>query len=117
STYSGKLERLSQSDSRSVFNQKRNYNAPSPRAAPSFDDKSQSSNAEFYFRATGYNSSLKKPLVFEGNYIASSLLQKKIAKAKVEAAERDEQAPARITGIAKVRGESPVQIDAIAVPQ
>jgi hypothetical protein len=114
STYSGKLEPLAQNDARSILNQKRNYAAPSSRAATSFDDKPQAANAEFYFRATGYNSSLKKHLVFEGNYIASSAsAQKKVAKAEAE--ERDEQIPARITGTAKIRGESPVQIDAIAV--
>jgi hypothetical protein len=119
STYSGKLEPLAQNDARSVFNQKQNYTAPSSRAAAtSFDDKAQSANGEFYFRATGYNSSLKKPLVFEGNYIASSVpAQKKVAKAKAEAEERDEQTPARITGTARIHGESPVQIDAIAVAQ
>ena len=116
STYSGKLEPLAQNDARSVFNQKQNYTAPASRAAGSFDDKAQAANAEFYFRATGYNSSLKKRLVFEGNYIASSVsAQKKVAKAEAE--ERDEQIPARITGTAKIRGESPVQIDAIAVSQ
>jgi hypothetical protein len=115
STYSGKLEPLAQNDARSVFNQKQNYSAPASHAASSFDEKAQSTNAEFYFRASGYNSSLKKPLVFEGNYIASSVAQKKVAKAKAEAEERDEQTPARITGTAKIRGESPVQIDAIAV--
>jgi hypothetical protein len=114
STYSGKLEPLAQNDARSIFNQKRNYAAPSSRAAASFDDKAQAANAEFYFRATGYNSSLRKRLVFEGNYIASSVsAQKKVAKGEAE--ERDEQIPARITGTAKIRGESPVQIDAIAV--
>jgi len=114
STYSGKLEPLAQNDPRSIFNQKRNYPAPASRAAPGFDDKGQAANAEFYFRATGYNSSLKKRLVFEGNYVASSVsAQKKVAKAEGE--ERDEQTPARITGTAKVGGESPVQIDAIAV--
>jgi hypothetical protein len=117
STYSGKLEPLTQNDARSVLNQKRNYAAPSSRAAVSSDDKAQSANAEFYFRATGYNSSLKKPLVFEGNYIASSVAEKKMAKAKGEVEERDEQAPARITGTAKIHGESPVQIDAVAVAQ
>jgi len=117
STYSGKLEPLAQNDARSVFNQKQNYNAPSSRAASRVDDKAQSTNAEFYFRAAGYNSSLKKPLVFEGNYIVSSVAQKKVAKAKAEAEERDEQTPARITGTAKIRGESPVQIDAVAVAQ
>ena len=114
STYSGKLEPLAQNDARSIFNQKRNYAAPSSRPVTSFDDKAQAAKAEFYFRATGYNSSLKKRLVFEGNYIASSVsAQKKAAKAEAE--ERDEQIPARITGTAKIRGESPVQIDAIAV--
>ena len=71
--------------------------------AASFDDKAQAANAEFYFRATGYNSSLKKRVVFEGNYIASSAAaQKKVAEAKAEAEERDEQTPARITGTAKI---------------
>jgi len=112
STYSGKLEPLGQNDARSIFNQKRNYAAPSSRAAASFAGKAQAATAEFYFRASGYNSSLKKRVVFEGNYIASSAsAQKKVAKAE----ERDEQTPARITGTAKIRGESPVQIDAVAV--
>jgi hypothetical protein len=114
STYSGRLEPLAKNDARSIFNQKRNYAAPSSRAPASFDDKAQAANAEFYFRATGYNSSLKKRVVFEGNYIASSATaQKKTAEAKAE--ERDEQTRARITGTAKIPGESPLQIDAIAV--
>ena len=116
STYSGKLEPLAQNDARSIYNQK-NYNAPSARAAQTFDEKARSANAEYYFRATGYNTSLKKSLVFEGNYIAPlEVAQKKAAKAKTESEERDEEASARITGIAKVHGESSVQIDAIAVP-
>jgi len=116
STYSGRLEPLAQNDARSIFNQKRNYAAPSSRAPAGFDDKAQVANVEFYFRATGYNSSLKKRVVFEGNYIASSAAaQKKAAEAKVEAEERDEQTRARITGTAKIPGESPLQIDAIAV--
>src|SRR6478672_400736 len=116
STYSGRLEPLAKNDARSIFNQKRNYAAPSSPAPASFDDKAQATNVEFYFRATGYNSSLKKRVVFEGNYIASSsAAQKKAAEAKAEAEERDEQSPARITGTAKIPGESPLQIDAIAV--
>ena len=116
STYSGRLEPLAKNDARSIFNQKRNYAAPSSRASASFDDKAQAANAEFYFRATGYNSSLKKRVVFEGNYIASSAAaQKKAAEAKAEAEERDEQTRARITGTAKIPGESSLQIDAIAV--
>jgi hypothetical protein len=117
STYSGKLEALAQDDARSIYNQKKNYNAPSSRTTPAFDEKAQSANAEYYFRATGYNTSLKKSLVFEGNYIAAlGVAQKKMGKAKTESEERDEEASARITGVAKVHGESPVQIDAVAVP-
>jgi hypothetical protein len=112
STYSGKLEPLGQTDARSIFNQKQNYAAPSSRATDSFGDKEQP-NAEFHFRATGYNSSLKKRVVFEGNYFVSSTAAQKKVEAKAE--ERDEQTPARITGTAKVRGQSAVQIDAIAV--
>jgi hypothetical protein len=118
STYSGRLEPLAKNDARSIFNQKRNYAAPSSRAPASFDDKAQAANAEFYFRATGYNSSLKKRVVFEGNYIASSSAEQKKAaepKAEAEAEERGEQTRARITGTAEIPGESPVQIDAIAV--
>jgi hypothetical protein len=116
STYSGRLEPLAKNDARSIFNQKRNFAAPSARAPASFDDNAQAANAEFYFRATGYNSSLKKRVVFEGNYIASSSAeQKKAAEPKAEAEERGEQTRARITGTAKIPGESPLQIDAIAV--
>jgi len=115
STYFGKLEPLAQNDARSIYNQKKN--APFSQGARAFDEKAQSANAEYYFRATGYNTSFKKSLVFEGNYIAPlGVAQKKVAKAKTESEERDEEASARITGIAKVHGESPVQIDAVAVP-
>src|SRR6266480_1173323 len=115
STYSGKLESLAQNDARSIYNQKKN--APFSKGARAFDEKAQSANAEYYFRATGYNTSLKKSLVFEGNYIAPlGVAQKKVAKAKTKSEERDEEASARITGVAKVHGESPVQIDAVAVP-
>jgi hypothetical protein len=115
STYSGKLESLAQNDARSIYNQKKN--APFSQGARAFNEKAQPANAEYYFRATGYNTSLKKSLVFEGNYIAPlGVAQKKVAKAKTESEERDEEASARITGVAKVHGESPVQIDAVAVP-
>jgi hypothetical protein len=117
STYSGKLEPLADNDARSIYNQKKNYDAPASRRAPTLDEKAQSANAEYYFRATGYNTSLKRSLVFEGNYIAPLTVgQKKVAKAKTESEERDEESSARITGVAKVHGQSPVQIDAVAVP-
>lgn len=117
STYSGQLEPLAQNDTRSIYNQKSNDHTPSLRATPSFDQKAQPPGAEYYFRATGYNTSLKKPLEIEGNYIVPVTVgQKKVSKAKTESEARDEQSAARITGVAKIDGESPVQIDAVAVP-
>ncbi len=117
STYTGQLEPLAQNDTRSIYNQKRNDNAPSPPGTSGFDQKPQTSNAEYYFRATGYNTSLKKPLEIDGNYILPvTAAEKKVSKAKAESEARDEQSAARITGVAKIDGESPVQIDAVAVP-
>src|SRR5437762_12197108 len=89
STYSGKLEPLAQNDARSVYNQKKNYNAPSSRAAPTFDEKAQSANAVYSFLATGYIPSLKNSLFFEVIYIAPlGLGQMKGAKANTDAEER-----------------------------
>ena len=53
STYTGKIEPIAQDA------------LQSKRALPEQENSNQ-----FSFRATGYNSSLKKPIVFEGNYIA-----------------------------------------------
>jgi hypothetical protein len=117
SIYSGTVEPLTQNDARSIYNQKRNNNAPSAPAGPNFDQKAQSGNTEYYFRASGYSASLKKSLEIEGNYIAPlAIAQKKVARMKTESEERDEQSSPRITGVAKIHGESPVQIDAVAVP-
>lgn len=117
SNYSGKAERLNPGDGRSIYNQKKNDNAPSSGAAPSFDEKTQSANAEYYFRAAGFNKTLKKPVEIEGNYIApAAIAENKLAKAKTEFEERSEQSSARVSGVAKIQGESPVQIDAVAVP-
>jgi hypothetical protein len=117
STYSGKLVPLAQNDARSIYNQKAiTTRLRHARLQPWMRNRGRT-NAEYYFRAAGYNTSLKKTLVLEGNYIAPlEVAQKKVAGTKTESEERDEEASARITGVAKVHGESPVQIDAIAVP-
>jgi len=67
-----------------------------------------------YFRATGYNVSLKRTLVFEGNYAAP--LQEQSASATSNDRERAEQSRdrARIVGTVRVNGEAPVEVDAIA---
>ena len=113
STYTGKIERLAQSDARNL--EKQNYAAPFSRAAvaKSAKDADESANTEFYFHATGYNGSLKKSLVFEGNYIVTVSPQQKAPDAT--ASKNGEQMPARIVGTAKIHGEPPVRVDAVSV--
>jgi hypothetical protein len=110
STYTGKLEAVVQNAARSLSRVEATTTAPAARAASERGKDSPSNENEFYFRATGYNGSLKKNVVFEGNYIAPPPTPQKAADSK-----KDEQAPARIVGTAKVAGESPVEVDAIAV--
>jgi len=114
STYTGKIERLAQSDARNL--EKQNYAAPSSRAAlpKPARDADESANNEFYFHATGYNGSLKKSLVFEGNYVVVASPQDKAHEAA--ASKSGEQMPARIVGTAKIHGEPPVRVDAVSIP-
>jgi hypothetical protein len=115
STYTGKIEQLAKSaefDSRitarrDVAKQTRSY--PTKPAG-----ETESAAPQSYFRATGYNVSLKKTLVFEGNYAALPAQQP--AKATSNDRERAEQSRdrARIVGMVRVNGEAPVEVDAIA---
>lgn len=115
STYTGKIEQLAKStelDSRmaarrDVAKQTRSY------AAKSVPEK-ESAVSQSYFRATGYNVSLKKTLVFEGNYAAPPAQQPATVTANDR--ERSEQSRdrARIVGTVRVNGEAPVEVDALA---
>jgi len=115
STYAGRIEPLAANDTRNYLKEKQNYAAPvAPVAAAkpaAVGEKSP--NNEYYFRASGYNASLKKSLVFEGNYIVTA----PPGKDWDGAAEKNaEQQAARIVGTAKVPGEPPVPVDAVTVP-
>ncbi len=115
STYTGKIEQRAKSaelDSRitarhSVAKQTRRYDA---QAA----GENESAAPQSYFRATGFNVSLKKTLVFEGNYAAP--LAQQPAKATSNDRQRAESSrdQARIVGTVHVNGEAPVEVDAIA---
>ena len=115
STYTGKIEQLANStelDSRvtarrDAAKQTRRYAA---KAAP----ENESVAPQSYFRATGYNVSLKRTLVFEGNYAEPPAQQP--APATANDRERSEQSRdrARIVGTVRVNGEAPVEVDAIA---
>jgi len=115
STYTGKIEQSPMSaelDSRitarrDAAKQTRSYAA---KAAP----QNESAAPQSYFRATGYNVSLKKRLVFEGNYAAPPAQQPATVTANDR--ERTEQSRdrARIVGTVRVNGEAPVEVDAVA---
>ena len=115
STYTGKIEQSAKSAEldarinarRDAAKQTRSYAAKTAR-------ENESAAPQSYFRATGFNVSLKKTVVFEGNYTAPPAQQP--AKAMSNDRERAEQHRdrARIVGTARVNGEAPVEVDAIA---
>ena len=115
STYTGKIEQLANNAEldagitarRDAAKQTRRYAAKAAR-------ENESTAPQSYFRATGFSVSLKKTLVFEGNYAAPSAQQP--AKATSNHRERSEQNRdrARIVGTVRVNGEAPVEVDAIA---
>jgi hypothetical protein len=110
STYTGKIETVSQDALGKTFKDKEGRRlAARPERAPPQDN-----NNQFSFRATGYNTSLKKSIVFEGNYIATPS-QSKIPNESP--ATQEQQSPARVIGTAKVTGESTIEVDATSVPQ
>lgn len=115
STYTGKIEQLANTaelDSRvtarrDAAKQTRRYAA---KAAP----ENESAAPQSYFRATGYNVSFKKTLVFEGNYAAPPVQQSATATANDRERSEQNRDRARIVGTVRVNGEAPVEVDAIA---
>jgi len=115
STYTGKIEQLANStelDSR--ITARRDAAKQTRRYAAKVAPENESAALQSYFRATGFNVSLKKTLVFEGNYAAPPAQQP--AKATANDREQSEQNHdrARIVGTVRVNGEAPVEVDAIA---
>jgi len=115
STYTGKIEQLAKNaelDSR--ITARRDAAQQTQRYAAKAARENESAAPQSYFRATGYNVSLKKTLVFEGNYAAPPAQQP--AKATSNDRERAESSRdrARIVGTVRVNGEGPLEVDAIA---
>ena len=115
STYTGKIEQLANTaelDSR--VNARRDAAKQTRRYAAKAVRENESAAPQSYFRATGYNVSLKKTLVFEGNYAAPPAQQPATATANDR--ERSEQSRdrARIVGTVRLNGEAAVEVDAIA---
>jgi hypothetical protein len=115
STYTGKIEQSAKSaklDSRvtarrDTAKQTRSYAAKAT-------GESESAAPQSYFRATGFNISLKKTLVFEGNYAAPPAQQPATTTANDRQQSEQSRDRARIVGTVRVNGEAPVEVDAIA---
>jgi hypothetical protein len=113
STYTGKIEQLAknaQLDSRmtakrDAAKQTRSYAA---KAVP----EKELVPLQSYFRATGFNVSLKKTLVFEGNYAEPPARQQATANYRERSDQNHDRA--RIVGTVRVNGEAPIEMDAVA---
>ena len=115
STYTGKIEQMAKSAVvDSGITARRDFAKQTRSYAAKATSPTQSAAPQSYFSATGYNVSLKKTLVFEGNYAATP--QQQSASASSNDRERAEQSRdrARIVGTVRVNGEAPVEVDAIA---
>jgi hypothetical protein len=114
STYTGKIEQLAKNaelDSRiparrDAAKQTRSYAAKAAR------ENESAAPPQSYFRATGFNVSLKKTLVFEGNYAEPPARQPATSNDRERAESSRDRA--RIVGTVRVNGEAPVQVDAVA---
>jgi hypothetical protein len=115
STYTGKINQLAKSaelDSSmtarpDAAKQARRYAAKAAR-------ETESAATQSYFRATGYNVSRKKTLVFEGNYAVPLAQLPAMATSNDRERAESNRDRARIVGTVRVNGEAPVQVDAIA---
>src|SRR3954470_2309463 len=115
STYTGKLEQSAnngQLDSRMTV--RRDAAKRTESYAAKAVRENDSATPQSYFRATGFNVSLKKTVVFEGNYAAPPARQP--TKTTSNDRERAESSSdrARIVGTVRVNGEAPVDLDAVA---
>jgi hypothetical protein len=115
STYTGKIEQLAKSgelDSRTTA--RRDAAKKKESYAAKAAGESELAAPQSYFRASGYNVSLKKTLVFEGNYAAPPTQQAAMATSNDRERAESSSDRARIVGTVRVNGEAPVEVDAIA---
>jgi hypothetical protein len=116
STYTGRIEQLAKNaelDSRMTA--RRDAAKQTPKyAAKAARENETAGPPQSYFRATGYNVSLKKTLVFEGNYAEPPAQQPATATANDRERSEQNRDRARIVGTVRVNGEAAVEVDAIA---
>jgi hypothetical protein len=115
STYTGRVEQRAKSaelDSR--ITARRDFAKQAPKYAAKALSENKSAGAQSYFRATGYNVSLKRTVVFEGNYAAPPQQQPASGTSNDKERAESSRDQARIVGTVRVNGEAPVEVDAIA---
>jgi hypothetical protein len=113
STYTGKIEQLAKStelDSRIAARRDAAKQTRSHAAKAVLEKESAVSQS--HFRATGFNVSLKKTLVFEGNYAEPRAQQPATANDRERSDQNRDRA--RIMGTVRVNGEAAVEVDAVA---
>jgi hypothetical protein len=115
STYTGKIEQLAKNaELDSGITVRRDAAKQMSRFAAKAARENESAVRQSYFRATGFNVSLKKTLVFEGNYVAPPAQQPAMATANDRERSEQNSDRARIVGRVRVNGEAPVEVDAVA---
>src|SRR5262249_17360057 len=115
STYTGRIQQLPNGAKLNSRIPSRHLVAEKTRTdAAQAAGETESVAVQSYFRATGYNVSLKKTLGFEGNYAAPPAQLP--AKATSNDRQRVESSTdrARIVGTVRVNGEAPAEVDATA---
>ena len=115
STYTGKIDQLAKS---AELNSRMTARPDAAKQTRSYAAKAagetESAAPQSYFRATGYNVSLKKTLVFEGNYAMPPAQQPAMATSNDRERAESNRDRARIVGTVRVNGEAPVEVDATA---
>ena len=115
STYIGRIEQSAKdAELDSGIAARREVEKQTPKFAAKSVSEKKSAGPQSYFRATGYNLSLKRTLVFEGNYAAPPQQQAMTATSNERQKAEQNSDRARIVGTVRVNGEAPVEVDAIA---
>jgi hypothetical protein len=115
STYTGKIEQLPKDAELDAGITARSDAAKQTRRyAAKAAGENESAAPQSYFRATGYNVSLKKTVVFEGNYAATPAQQPATVTANDRERSEQNRDRARIVGTVRVNGEAAVEVDAVA---
>jgi hypothetical protein len=115
STYTGKIEQPATSvelDSR--ISARRDAAGRTQKYAATSTRETESTDRQSYFRATGYNVSLKKTVLFEGDYATPATQSPGSATSNEGEQAEQSRHRARIVGTVRVNGEAPVRVDALA---